>query len=526
MRSATLVMLGNLGSSLMGMVRQVVVASFGSNIAAPFLSALSPAQTFNDFLINGSINGALIPTFNDYAAPEKREDLRRLVFTIVNIVLIIMAVSAVVFLFIASWFIETIVPGYNKQIILSGHTVNQIQLALHFAQIIFFSLLALGPFAVLQAMLFARKEFGWPAVATAAYHTGIIIGAIAAAIIGDRYMGYYGLAFGVILGAFGEIALLIPGMRNQHISYMFVLDLKHPGLRRILKLYGPVALSFLVSAFFIFLDQRLQTLTLGDGAANYEATRLATTLIQFPGGLVATALSVAVLPTLAEHARSGDSERFKKTLLLGFRLGLLLMIPAAAGLIVLQLPIVMLLFQHGKSTFYNSQLIAIALQNYSYQLPFIAIDQLLLSAFYARKNTLTPVLVGFISFGGYLASRVAFPFEYASPGFCQHRPKLAASHCPAAFATLSDWPHAYPRNRSGNTQNFRGHCRHGGCGLGFAGCPGPCGPLLAQLFHRTPLDCRHRWWHRTRGLYRWSVATESGGGRFGEDRLHGKVGEK
>jgi len=408
-RSATLVMLGNLGSSLMGMVRQIAVASLGSNIAAPFLSALSPAQTFNDFLINGSINGALIPTFNDYAAPEKREELRRLVFTIVNIVLIIMAVAAVVFLFIASWFIETIVPGYNRLIILSGHTVNQIQLALHFAQIIFFSLLALGPFAVLQAMLFARKEFGWPAVATAAYHTGIILGAIAAAIIGDRYMGYYGLAFGVILGAFGEIALLIPGLRNQHISYMFVLDLKHPGLRRILKLYGPVALSFLVSAFFIFLDQRWQTLTPGDGAANYEATRLATTLIQFPGGLVATALSVAVLPTLAEHARSGDSERFKKTLLLGFRLGLLLMIPAAAGLIVLQLPIVMLLFQHGKGTFYNSQLIALALQNYSYQLPFIAIDQLLLSAFYARKNTLTPVLVGFISFGGYLA--VAWPLK-------------------------------------------------------------------------------------------------------------------
>ena len=412
-RSATLVMLGNLGSSLMGMVRQIVVASFGSTIAAPFLSALSPAQTFNDFLINGSINGALIPTFNDYAAPEKREELHRLVFTIVNLVLIIMAVAAVVFLFISSWFIETIVPGYNKIIVLSGHTMNQVQLALHFAQIIFFSLLALGPFAVLQAMLFARKEFGWPAVATAAYHGGIIVGAIAAAIIGERFMGYYGLAFGVVLGAIGEIALLLPGLRNQDIRYRFVLDFRHPGLRRILKLYWPVALSFLVSAFFIFLDQRWQTLTNGDGAANYEATRLATTLIQFPGGLVATALSVAVLPTLAEHARAADSERFKKTLLLGFRLGLLLMIPAAAGLIVLQMPIVMLLFQHGKSTLANSQLIAIALQNYSYQLPFIAIDQLLLSAFYARKNTLLPVIVGFISFVGYLA--VAFPFRSSMP---------------------------------------------------------------------------------------------------------------
>src|SRR5438270_11666520 len=34
-KSATLVMLGNLGSSLMGMVRQQVVASFGDKIAGP-----------------------------------------------------------------------------------------------------------------------------------------------------------------------------------------------------------------------------------------------------------------------------------------------------------------------------------------------------------------------------------------------------------------------------------------------------------------------------------------------------------
>jgi len=399
-KSATLVMLGNLGSSIMGMVRQIVVAALGSSIAGPFTSAISPAQTFNDLLINGSINGALIPTFNDYAAPEKREELRRVVFTIVNLVLIIMSVAAIIFLFIAPWFVATIqVPGYTAQ---------EKVLTTQFARIIFFSLLALGPFAVLQAALFARKEFGWPAVATASYHVGIILGAIVGGLLGARYNGYLGLAIGVIIGAFGEIALLLPGMRNQHIRYMFVLDLKHPALRRILKLYAPVAFSFLVSTFFIFLDQRLASLTPGDGAANYAAMRFATTLIQFPGGLVATALSVAVLPTMAEHVRAGDSERFKGTLLLGLRLGLLLMIPAAAGLIVLRLPIVMLLFQHHKYTFQNSLLTAIALQNYAYQLPFIAIDQLLLSAFYARKNTITPVIVGVVSYAGYLA--VALPF--------------------------------------------------------------------------------------------------------------------
>jgi putative peptidoglycan lipid II flippase len=403
-KSATLVMLGNLGSSVMGMVRQQVVASFGQSIASPFISAITPAQTFNDFIINGSINGALVPTFNDYAAPEKREELRRLVFTLVNLVFLVMLAATIVFFFIAPWFIGNIqVRGYSPQ---------EKLLTTQFARIIFFSLLALGPFAVLQAALFARKEFGWPAVATAAYHIGIIIGAIIGALVGDHFLGTYGLAFGVLLGAVGEIALLLPGLRNQRLRYMFVLDLKQPALRRILKLYAPIALSFLVSAFFIILDQSLATQTPGSGsspgAANYLAMRLSTTLIQFPAGLVATALSVAVLPTLAEHARAGDDERFKKTLLLGFRLGLLLMIPAAAGLIVLGLPIVALIYQHGKFTLHNSQLTTLALQIYAPQLPFIAIDQLLLSAFYARKNTITPVIVGFVSYAGYLA--VALPF--------------------------------------------------------------------------------------------------------------------
>src|SRR5215467_15491240 len=238
-KSATLVMLGNLGSSIIGMVRQIVVVALGAPIAGPFNSALLPAQTFNDFLVNGSVPGALIPTFNDYSTPEKRQELRRLVFTLVNLVMIFMFVAAIIFLFISPWFIKSVlVPGY---------TDAQKQLTLQYSQIIFFSLIALGPFAVLLAALYANKEFGWPAFATASYHVGIIIGAFAGSLLGARYYGHLGLAFGVLLGALGEIALLIPGLRNQRLRYMFVLDLKHPALLHILKLYAPVALSFLVS---------------------------------------------------------------------------------------------------------------------------------------------------------------------------------------------------------------------------------------------------------------------------------------
>src|SRR5215472_8950525 len=208
-RSATLVMLGNLGSSVMGMVRQIVVAALGVTIAGPFNSALLPAQTFNDFLVNGSVPGALIPTFNDYSAPEKRDELRRLVFTLVNLVIVIIFIAAIIFLFLSPWFVE----GFLVQ----GYTAAEKQLTLQFAQIIFFSLLALGPFAILLAALYALKEFGWPAFATVSYHVGIIIGAIVGALLGEHYFGYLGLAFGVLLGALGEIALLIPGLRTQRL---------------------------------------------------------------------------------------------------------------------------------------------------------------------------------------------------------------------------------------------------------------------------------------------------------------------
>nr|MBA2285586.1 hypothetical protein [Ktedonobacteraceae bacterium] len=232
-KSATLVMLGNLGSSLLGMVRQIVVTSLGTSIAGPFNSALLTTQTFNDFLVNGSVSGALIPTFNDYAAPEKRLELRRLVFTLVNIIILIMFAVAVIYAFVSPAFVNLLVPGYKGP---------EKLLTLQFSQIIFFSLVALGPFSVLLAALYALREFGWPAFATASYHVGIIIGAIVGSLVGERFYGHLGLAFGVLLGAAGEITLLLPGIRKQRLGYLFVLDLKHPAIRRILKLYAPVAL--------------------------------------------------------------------------------------------------------------------------------------------------------------------------------------------------------------------------------------------------------------------------------------------
>lgn len=266
-RSAALVSIGNLGSSLLGMVRQVVTAtSLGPNKFGDFNAAITPVNNFYQLLANGSTDGALIPVFNEYAAPENRREMRRIVFTVVNLVLIIALITSIIYFFISPWFIGSLVSGFNGP--------DQ-ELTLRYSRVIVFSLVALGPFAVLLAALFALKEFGWPAFATAAYHIGVIIGAIIASFSTSLELA---LPIGLLIGAVGQIVLLLPGIRNRRLYYMFVLDLKHPAIRRILKLYWPIAISYVFSMALVFLDLYLQSHTPQHSSATASMV-IATTLI-------------------------------------------------------------------------------------------------------------------------------------------------------------------------------------------------------------------------------------------------------
>ncbi|GHO80917.1 putative lipid II flippase MurJ [Ktedonobacter sp. SOSP1-85] len=399
-KSATVVMLGNLGSSVLGQLRQSVLAGLGTAVTGPFATALTPLQTFLDLLANGTVSGALIPTFTDYADEESHQELRRVVYSLVNLLILISLFVNALFIFVAPWFVGSILAG--------DFTAGEKTLTITFSQVIICALTIMGPFAVLQAVLYARKEFGFAAFASGALHLGIIAGAIVTGWLGATHFGQLGLAFGVILGGLAQVVLLVPGLKRQRLPYMFVLDVKHPAIRRIFKLYAPLAVSYIVSMFFVFLDLSLMTRTPGDHAANLTAAKFATALIQFPGGLVAAALSFAILPTLSRYATENEDNQFKETLTMGLRLGLLLMIPAMAGLIILRYPIVSLLFHHGLFKPSDADLAAVALQNYAYQLPFLVVDQLIMFAFYARKNTIVPVIVGFVCYGLY--ALVALPF--------------------------------------------------------------------------------------------------------------------
>jgi putative peptidoglycan lipid II flippase len=453
--AAAIIMGGQLLSSLLGLVRiEALNVLFYGAASGAFIIALRPIQQVSDLVVGSSVSGALIPTFVDYSAPGQREDLRRVYSTVVNVVLLVLGVAALAILLAAPSLVLFWIDPRHVGPASEALTVELVR-------IVAFALFGLGLYAVTSALLYALKHVVYPAFATGIFHVGIVVGGVTGLLLvaaqlhlpisaifraddspvvaQTHLLGARGLAVGAAVGALGEFLLLLPGLRKAGIAWRPALELRHPAVRQIVRLYAPIAGFLLITLAQQNLDLFLIGRTPGNPLANATALQSATTLIQFPTGLVAAALSFAVLPALTTAASANDIAEFKRILMLGFRMGLLLMVPAMVGLIVLRYPVVELLFQHGACQVANGCTYrnALALQNYSYQLPFLALDQLLIAAFYARKNTLLPAIMSAVAILFYVVVAVPFGPTIGLPAIAFANAALNSGHALILFALLT-----------------------------------------------------------------------------------------
>lgn len=385
-QAALIVALGNVSSRFLGLVRETVISHlFGATgmVSAFRVASIVPTMTY-DLLIGGMISAALVPVFSDYVTPDKREELCRLVSALFTLVAVVF--SAVVLI------LEIAAPGV-AWLLGGGFDPDLLAETTRLMRLILPAVLFLGLSGAAAGLLYADKRFVYPAFGASVFNAGIVLMAL---FFGDR-VGIASLSLGVLLGSILQLAIQLPGLRDMGLS--FSLDLRHPGLRRMGGLYLPVALGLIVSQVGIGIDRNLASRT---GEQSIAWMQNATTLIQFPLGLVAVAVSTAVLPSLSRLASSADMARFRRTLGMGLRVVILLIVPATAGLLILATPVVALLFEHGAFKPYDTVRTVQALRLYLIGLPFAAIDQLLIFAFYARKDTRTPVLVGVLGVLTYL----------------------------------------------------------------------------------------------------------------------------
>jgi putative peptidoglycan lipid II flippase len=377
-QAAGIVALGNIASRVLGLVRDTVKANlFGAAgpLSAYEVAALVPTMIY-DLLVGGMSNAALVPVLSDYAAPERHDGLWHLLSSLFSLVALVL--SAFVLL------VEVLAPQV-VWLLGSGLTPELQVLAARLLRISVPAVLFLNLAGVVSGTLYALKRFALPAFTAAAFNAAVV----ATALLLSKRWGVASLAIGLLIGSLLQVLLQGPGLRDARLQ--FTLDLSHPALRRIMRLYIPILLGLVVDQLAVGLSYNLASRT-GDQSINWM--KYSATLIQFPLGLVATAVSIAILPTLSRQATDGQPEPFKATLAQGLRLVLALTIPATVGLWVLATPIVALVFEHGDFTPVDTLATAAALRYHLVGLVFAAVDQPLIFAFYARKETWTPAMVG------------------------------------------------------------------------------------------------------------------------------------
>jgi len=388
-RSAGVIALGNVTSRLLGLARVTIIADlFGaSGPASAFEVAARVPTMIYDFLISGMLTAALVPVLSEFSA--KRDELWRLVSVLLTLTALLMGALVLLLELFAPQVAWLMAGGFDPALLAT--TTRLIRLILP-ATILF------GLSGVCAGALYSLKRFTYPAFGATVYNLGIVV---AAPLLAGR-LDIYSLALGVLAGAAAQLAIQLPGLRGARLRPR--LDLRHPGLRRILKLYWPVAAGLVISQLQIIIDRRLAS---GTGAESIARMANATQIIQFPHGLVAVAISMAALPSLSRLSVAGDWEGYRRTLAAGLRMVVVLIVPAIAGLALLGRPVIQLIFEHGRFTATDTHWVTLALYGYLIGLFFASIDWPLNYAFYARQDTLTPALVGLFSVFVYLGVALA-----------------------------------------------------------------------------------------------------------------------
>ncbi|MGI8689735.1 MAG: murein biosynthesis integral membrane protein MurJ [Thermomicrobiales bacterium] len=384
--AALIVMIGTVFSRFVAIPRESLIASmFGDGVVTgSFTIAENVLTIFLDLLLSGIASAVLVPVLSEYVGDDQRDRLGVLVGKLLTLVVVGGGVMLLL-LELGARGVAWAMTGIG-----GNHESYDRALIVSLTRGILPALLLLGVASVLQSTLYALQRFTMPALSLAARNGSVVL----AVLVLGRSLGVHSLVVGILVGAFLLVALQIPGFRGTGLRIRPSFAWRDPAIKRIGLLYLPVFLGLLLNAWALIIDRNLAETT---GQHGIAAMRFATQVQQLTVGMVVTAISIATLPRLSRAAAEMDEDAFGRTLALGMRLVTTLVLPATLGLIALSWPLVNLLFNHGKATTEGVHEIRVALIGYAIGLPFVAWDQLLLFAFYARKNTRTPVIVGAFS---------------------------------------------------------------------------------------------------------------------------------
>ncbi len=390
--AANILMLTTIASRILGYLRDVLIfAKFGQNeLTDAYNAAFSIPDFLYMILVGGALSSAFIPVFSGYLARNQEDEGWKVLSIIFNWIMLLLCLGVVFGLIFAPQLVNWLVPGFDE--VTKQMTVN-------LTRIMFFQVIFMCLSGISTGILQSYKNFTAPAVGSVLYNLGIIFGGVLLAAPIEQFFPGYGIAgfsVGVVLGAMLNFAVQFAAILKLGVRYSFSMDLHHPGVRELLVLIVPVFIGLAASQFNLFVNQNLAS-ELSEGLVS--ALRAAQRLMQLPITLFGITVGIAFFPTMTQLAAKMQLDEFKSTVMMGLRTVIFVTIPASFGLAALSRPIIRFMyeFKGGAFTAEDTEETAYALVFYTIGVFGYAAIHTLSRAFYALKNTRTPVTVAVLS---------------------------------------------------------------------------------------------------------------------------------
>ena len=406
-RRAGVVSAAVLASRLLGLVREQAFAVFfgaGRELDA-FITAFRIPNLLRDLFAEGALSAAFVTTFTQRMEREGERSAWRLANLVVNALAVVVATLTLVGMWFAPALVEAIAPGFAA-------IPGKVALTVHLTRIMFPFLLLIALAAVAMGVLNTRNVFGVPAAASAFFNLGSVVGGLGcAAWLAPDYLrsvlgagrppdptlaarAITGMAIGTLLGGFLQLAVQVPSLRRVGFRYRPLFDLTDPGVRQVMRLMGPATIGAAAVQVNVFVNNNFASY-LGNGPVSW--LNVAFRFMQLPIGLFGVALGTVTLAVVSRHGARGDDRSLARTVGQALELVALFCLPAAAGLAVIGVPVIGIIYEHGRFMPSDTAAAAQALGGYAVGLAGYAGIKVLAPVFYALGNTRTPMLVSVLS---------------------------------------------------------------------------------------------------------------------------------
>jgi putative peptidoglycan lipid II flippase len=388
-KAAGVVGAATLASRIMGYVRDMVMSwAFGTTAAADaFYVAYRIPNLLRELLAEGSMSAAFIPVFTETLTKGSKDEAKRLANAVLARLLVILVIATVLGIIFAPYIVKLMALGWKFR----DHR-EKFLLAASLTRMMFPYLLFIGLAALAMGMLNSLRSFLFPALSPVMLNIMTISSVF---LLSPRMPEpIMGAAVGVVLGGLMQFLIQIPALKRQGMMLTPRFTPSHPGVKKVGALALPVFFSSSISQINIFLGTIFASfLATGSIAYLFYGMRF----IHFPLGIFGIAIATAVLPTLSAQAAKQEMDNFRDTLSLGIRLVFFIMFPAMAGLIMLRVPIINLLLEHGEFNRISTLGVSAALMYYAMGLWALAGVRVVSQAFYSLQDTRTPVRIAILA---------------------------------------------------------------------------------------------------------------------------------